>query len=244
MRDVQMKFSLAITIAAVMVFSPFASADIVTTYTYDFSDGIVDASQPTITVTNPYMTQSGFDTLASTTDQAGTLGENSGIKNGAAWVNMEIIGGAPGITGDCYQTVSFSTANWTDQMTLDRLQFDLSSFGMGGPPQQGVWLQIDVHASTDGFASEDISLGSLRITQTDRTSPPPAGSFDESFPTEFKNLNRTTLDFRFITTSNTFDNGVETRLDNVAFTFTAVPEPTSGILLTGVLLLGAIRRRR
>ncbi len=239
-----MKFSFAFAMAIVALTS-VASADILTTtYTYNFSDGIEDASQPSITVANPYMTQSGFDTLASTTDQAGTLAKNSGIANGAAWVNMEIIGGAPGITGDCYQTVSFSTANWTDQMTLDRLQFDLDSFGMGGPPQIGVWLQIDVHASTDGFATEDISLGSLRITQTQATQKPNPGQYDQFFPTEFKNLNRKTLDFRFITTSNTFDNGVETRLDNVAFTFTAVPEPTSGILLTGVLLLGAIRRRR
>ena len=138
-----MKFPFAFAMAVVALTS-VASADILTTtYTYDFQDNIEDASQPTTSVTNPYMTQSGFDTLASTTDQAGTLAENSGITNGsaasrAAWVNMEIVGGAPGITGDCYQAVSFSTANWTDQMTLDRIQFDLDSFGLGGPPQQGV----------------------------------------------------------------------------------------------------------
>lgn len=238
-----MKFSLAIAIAAVMVFSPFASADIVTTYTYDFSSGPEDASPGSASNSNPYVSFSGFNTIASTEAQGTTLPTNSGIRNGAAWVNCEIMGSTPGVIGDCYQTVSLSAVNWTDQISLNRLQFDLGNFGLSSPVTVGGWLQIDVHASTDGFASQDVFLGNLRITQTSPFSSP-SGSFDESFTGEFQNVKNKTIDFRFVSTSNVDDNGIETRLDNVQLTITGVPEPTAGILLGGVAMLGMIRRRR
>ncbi|MCH2183811.1 MAG: PEP-CTERM sorting domain-containing protein [Mariniblastus sp.] len=237
-----MKIALPIAVAAVLFVSTLASADIVTTYTYDFSSGPEDASPGFASNSNPYATLSGFNTIASTEDQAGTLPKNSGIKQEAAWVNCEIMGSTSGIVGDCYQEFSISAANWTDQISLNRLQFDLGNFGLQGPVTIGGWLQIDVHASTDGFATEDVSLGSLRITQTTFSSP--SGSFDESFTGEFQNVKNKTLDFRFIATSNIDDNGIETRLDNIQLTITSVPEPGSALLLSGVALLGLIRRRR
>ena len=218
-------------------------ADIVTTYTYDFSSGPEDASPGSASNSNPFATLSGFNTIASTEDQASTLPKNSGLQNGAAWVNCEIMGGSPGITGDCYQTFSLSTANWTDKISLNRLQFDLGNFGLGNPPSNGAWLQIDVHASTDGFASEDVALGSLRITQTGPFSNP-SGTFDQSYTGEFQNVKNKTLEFRFISTSNLSDNGIETRLDNIQLTVTSVPEPSAAFLLGGVAVLGWIRRRR
>ena len=237
-----MKSSFVKALAILMTCVSFSFADVVTTYTYDFSSGPEDASPASASNTNPWTTVSGFDTIASTEDQANTLPTNSGIRNNAAWMNCEVMGSNPSITGDAYQGFSISTVNWTDSFTVDRLQFDLGNFGLGNPPSDGAWLQVDVRASTDGFASQDVFLGSARITQQGRFDSP-SESFDASFTGTFDDVNGT-LEFRFISTSNVTDNGIETRLDNVALSISSVPEPSGLILLGGGSLLGLIRRRK
>ena len=237
-----MNRSFVSALAVLLLCASVSFADVVTTYTYDFSSGPEDASPASASNTNPWVSVSGFDTIASTEAQGTTLPNNSGIKFGSAWMNCEVMGSNPNITGEAFQDFSVSTVNWTDRFTLDRLQFSLGNTGLGAPPSDSAWLQVDVRASTDGFASQDLFLGSVRITQNGAFDNPSA-TFDESFSGVFDDVDGT-LDFRFVSTSNVTDNGIETKIDNVALTISSVPEPSGLILLSGGCLLGLIRRRK
>ena len=232
-----------------------ANADILngvtSTFSYDFSDGVSTGSAPT--GSNPYVSASGYVAESNTEgSQGNSTPVDSGISGGRAYMQTHITGSSDGsnppttpIDPDgAYQTFSLTSLDPSNRYSLNSISFFLDSLGFDTPFITGT-LKVEVQVSTDGFATSTV-VGSGELVKTGAAPVP--GKTVTIDSTTFGNLQEITAaqtDFRLVYTDTFNDNGVETNVDDVALSVTAIPEPGSIALLSLVCVSSLwIRRRR
>ena len=229
-------------LALILSLSQGSTADIVSTFTYDFSTGDQDASGPQ-SGSNPYVMANPYVARANNEN----LESDSGIEAQQAVVYGHITPNPPGGPATTWQTFSATAINSGrfDVVSVG-FQYDLKGLIASSPFFTGI-MQVDLLGSIDGFATPGINLGSAQFVK-DSSDVPPAMDllFTVTDPT-FQNVTGT-VDFRlaFTDTLTGADNDSAHVIDNVALTVdgSMIPEPATGIVFGLMMVAGVLVRRR
>lgn len=233
------------------------SADIVngetSVFVYDFSDG--NSAGSAFTGSNAYVTLTNFiaesPTEGSQPDSNPIDSGIGGISNRYAYVQTHITNSSNGanpptnpLSSEAYQTFSVVNLHPSNRFSLNSISFDMNHFGLGVPFNIGE-LKVNVWISNDGFATfTDVGGGTLeRLSNTSPTPSPINVSLDLSTFAEFQEISNN-VDIRLVYTDSFDDNQIETRIDNVSLSLTAIPEPVTLPLVGCVAIIGLMYRRR